>query len=364
MPSDQHKPPSPHCRPGLHDGLKQKLLTIAISNYNGEKVLSTTLPHVSRLASNETDILLIDDGSSDGSPDWVRRNYPNIKVVEMGTNTRRKNALCNKAFEEAQTPYVLLIDNDIILDKNCIDTLFQVIRSRPDILCCTPRLLFYQDPSKIYMDGSGLHFLCIATASIRGAPVANHPPGSPRPTVGCGIMLVDKQNAAQIGFFDANYFIGFSDGEFHYRGRIYGFKVLHVPSAVGLHIARPHDSKRAFSQFYNRYRYLFCLYSTKSLLILAPALLIFELLLTIMSLINGLFSLRVEAVRQVFRDRRDIISRRQTIQRHRRVRDGEILEGGPLQFAGSVGKSSLITLATKVVTPFFSVYWALVRRWL
>ena len=177
-------------------------------------------------------------------------------------------------------------------------------------------------------------------------------------------MLIDTRLSARLGDFDEGFVIGSSDGEFHFRGRISGYNVLQVPAATIGHLSRPHGRSRAFGQLYNRYRMLLIIYSTRSLILLSPALLLFEILLTIGSIPGGFFALRNQALARVFRERRDLRRRRREVQALRTRPDSAVLCGEPLSVLGGGEKLPILRWGARMLDGVSRLYWGVVRRWL
>ena len=341
-------------------------MTVGIVNYNGAEVLPDTMTALEQVVSSQTELLLVDDGSDDGSPEWVERHYPRVRVERMGTNTGRLNRVRNVVLREANHRLVFLMDNDISPTEGCLERLADVLLARDArVLACTPRLVYHDAPDRIYQDGGGLHYLCVSTAGARGDPVADHPPRPPHPTLGGGVMLIDRQAWRSMGGFDEAYLRGWGDdGEFQLRGRLRGWEVLHVSDAVCGHVARPHGPERMTAQIYNRYRTLATAYSARSLILLAPPLLVFELALTVLAVFGGFAGTRFRGLGRALSERSEILRRRRDIQRARRVRDGRILEGGSLMHPDAAGRSRLVRVGTRLLASALEAYWKLVRRWI
>lgn len=358
----------PDGEPGAEAGPGGELprpITAAVVNYNGREVLPDTLASLEAVRGDDTEILVVDDGSDDGSPEWVEEHHPHVRVLRMGRNTARLNRVRNVALEAARHRWVFLTDNDVEVEPGCLATLLDVVRREPDVLCCTPRLVYRDEPGRIYHDGGELHYLCLSTAVPRGRPVESRPPRPPRATVGGGIMMIDRRASREIGDFDGGYLLGWGDdGEFHVRGRLAGYRCLHVSSAVARHVERPRGTDRALGQVYNRYRLLLTAYSGRSLALLAPALAAFELALTAASLAEGFFRERIAAVGRVVKDFGEIRSRRRRVRARRRVGDREILTGGALMTPAALSGSRLVAAARRAAAAAAELYWRLVRRWL
>src|SRR5690606_32594539 len=137
-------------------------------------------------------------------------------------------------------------------------------------------------------DGGTLHFLALGAPSPRGTPVSERPADAPRTTIGCGIMFLNMALARDVGLFDEAYEFGWGDdGELHLRGRLFAYDVLPLPTAAMLHRGKEHGCARAGAQLHHRYRLILTYSSTRTLFILAPSVLLFELALVAVALFKG-----------------------------------------------------------------------------
>ena len=109
--------------------------------------------------------MLVDDGSTDGALSTVPVEFPHVEIISMGKNTAMLNRVRNRGFNVATTPYVLLMDNDVTFTPGSIERMLAVVAGADDILCCTPRLLYQDDPSRLYSDEQSLHYLCVSCAA-------------------------------------------------------------------------------------------------------------------------------------------------------------------------------------------------------
>ncbi len=340
-------------------------ITFGIVTYNGRRHLPATLGRLRELFGDRATTLLVDDGSDDGTRAWVREHHPQVAVHPMGRHVGRMNVLRNRVLEESKTRFVFLMDDDILLTQECPAELLRLMRGSDSILCCTPRLLNAGDPNTVYSDGSGLHYLCLSARPQRGRAVSDLPPGDPCPTVGGGIMLVNRARAAEIGGFDEGFELGWGDdGEFHIRGQLRGLKCLHVSTAVCLHVEKQHGTRRAPGQLYNRYRTILTVYSRRALILLTPPLLTVEVALTALGLTRGFLGQRFAAVAQVWKQRGEIKKLRRRIQSTRRLSDGKILEGGPIGYPVALRDSRTVRVGVSFLERFVDGYYALISRWL
>jgi GT2 family glycosyltransferase len=339
--------------------------SISIINFNGMATLPDTLAGLQWAYDAGVAVYLIDDGSTDGSPQWAAEHFPAVRVTSMGRNTKHVNRVRNKGLSEPTTPHVMLLDNDILLTRETVETLAAVMRSRPGgkpVLCCTPRLVCHDDREKIYFDGAAVSYLMISTALVRGVRVGDRPDLTPRASLGCGIMWIDRAAALEVGGFNQDLLFGWGDdGEFQMRGRVLGYDVLHVPAATAVHVEKSHGRDRIYAQFRNRYRIMLTLLEGRTLLLATPMLVLFELMMTGAALVGGFWGERMAAIRDTWKLRGGIREARRQLQRRRRVGDRGVFTGGRISGVSSPGKSKLIRAAAAASDLLFDGYWRLIR---
>ena len=272
----------------MRGALDQVRLSIVIANYNGMGTLPGMLASLKAYPNPLEEIIVVDDGSSDGSVDWLRATHPDIRLVAFEANTGNLAKVRNAGLQAARGTHAFLTDNDIEFLPDCLHRLLEVVVADDRLFCVTPRLVYYARPDVIFQDGNGMHFLALGTGNLRGIKVADAGVPAPFPTCGGGMMLFDLARARQVGGFDPGYMHAWADdGEYQLRGALYGFRCLHVPAAAAMHHAKDHGAGRALGQIHNRFRVLLTFYRARTLLVMLPSLLLFELALIAGSVAHG-----------------------------------------------------------------------------
>jgi GT2 family glycosyltransferase len=210
-------------------------VTVVVSNYNGSAIVRDCLESVRRLVSAPREILVIDDGSTDGSPALVRAHFPEVRVIELGVNSGILNKVRNRGLAEAATDFVFLVDNDVILKADCLDELLRGLATLPHAAVSLPRTVYERDPSMIYQDGQVLHYAGTSLARNRNLPLKDAD-DRPRLTIGWGVQLIDRHQAALVGNFSEDYVMGWGDdGEFHHKMNLRRRCCYHIPAAIVYH---------------------------------------------------------------------------------------------------------------------------------
>jgi hypothetical protein len=94
--------------------LKNTKVSIVVLNFNGKKYLETTLPGIMKLDYNNLEVIVVDNGSSDGSIEYIR-SFNNIRLLQS-PRFKEKNFACNFAISKATGEYILLLDNDALIE--------------------------------------------------------------------------------------------------------------------------------------------------------------------------------------------------------------------------------------------------------
>jgi len=106
--------------------MPRKRISIIIPNWNGKSLLERNLPFLLEALSpyqGETEIIVVDDGSTDGSVEFLASFYPNVKVLSSSKNEGFAIA-CNKGVQSSKNEIVYLLNNDIVVTKNFLDPLW------------------------------------------------------------------------------------------------------------------------------------------------------------------------------------------------------------------------------------------------
>ncbi len=342
--------------------VKQSLpVSVVIANHNGGEDLVRTLRSLLDQEAAPNEIIVSDDGSTDGSDREVERCFPGVTVVRMERNTRRVNLVRNAGIRVARERYVLVTDNDIEFRSDALIRLWEVLRSDERVAVVTPRLMYMEERNRLYSGASRLHFLASSISDDRGGEVVGG--SDPVPTVGGGIALVDRARVGEGDAFDSDYWIGWGDdGELYHRMRSMGHACLFVPRAVGYHRAKRWGSEfRVAEQVRNRWDFLFTYYATRSLVLLSPALFLYEALLASFLALKGRGNDWWIGTAAAWRERRRIAEKRGRAQSARRVPDRDLFERGEIYIQPALLKKPAWRFAARFVNGLFNGYYRFVR---
>lgn len=207
--------------------------TVVIPNYNGKNFLENCLNSATK-STVCASIIVVDNGSDDGSLELLAEEFPQVKVISFPENRGFCSAV-NAGIEAAKTPYVFLLNNDTTIEPDCIERLEQAMERDGRIFSVGAKMLSMHNPE--ILDGAGDLYSAFgwAYAIGKGKPAARYAKPMKVFSNSAGAALYRKDMLEKTGFFDENHFAYLEDVDIGYRGRIEGFWNVTEPSAIVYH---------------------------------------------------------------------------------------------------------------------------------
>lgn len=217
--------------------------SVIIPNWNGKHLLKTCLVSIQKQTFKNIEIVVVDNGSEDGSADYIRKFFPGVKIVELDKNYGFAKAV-NIGIKASNGKFVVLINNDTEVDKDCIKYLVEAAITHPEVGFVAAKMLDFHrrdiiDSVGDYIDEVG-HANNIGLGE-KDVPAFNKPDYVFLVTGGGGLFKRDVFE--RVGFLDENYFAYFEDVDFCLRAQLQGFKGWYEPKAIIYHIHKATSSK-------------------------------------------------------------------------------------------------------------------------
>jgi len=223
--------------------MKPRLKIIAViltwNNYDDTKeCLDSLLSSKLQLPA----IIVVDNGSQDGSIEKLKQDFADTENIcfilneqnlgfAAGVNIGLKSAL------KQDPDYIFLLNNDAVIDKECIEHLEKEARKAPRAGIIGPRILYFNDPRRIWHGGGYVSRIKTGVIIPEKNKLAEECGTETREVTfltGCA-MLIKREVFETIGLFDEDYFLYEEDLDFCLRASRAGFKLLYVPSAKVWH---------------------------------------------------------------------------------------------------------------------------------
>lgn len=226
-------------------------VTVVIPNYNGIRYLGDCLDSLGKQTVQDFSVILVDNGSEDGSVGFTEEHYPEVTIRRFDTN-RGFCAAVNEGIRMAVTPYVLLLNNDTICEPSFVESLVGAIRRRPRCFSCAPRMVRMNAPDKIDNAGDFYCALGWAFARGKGRDAANYTKSCEIFSACAGASIYRRAVFDEIGLFDEAHFAYLEDVDVAYRARIAGYRNYYIPEAVVRHVGSA-TSGSPYNEFKTRY---------------------------------------------------------------------------------------------------------------
>lgn len=207
---------------------------VVIPNWNGKHHLDGCFESLNRLSyPGEVEVILVDNGSVDGSVEHTRRRYPRVKIVANPENTGFAPA-CNQGADQSRAPIVAFLNNDMRVEPGWLTELVKPIVAGD--ARCTGSLILSWDGTTVNYAGGGMNFHGIGCqVGIDDPDVSKFK--QPMDTLfACGgAMAIDRKLHLECGGFDNDFFAYYEDVDLGWRLWVIGERVLYVPGSVCYH---------------------------------------------------------------------------------------------------------------------------------
>ena len=341
--------------------LQQPKITVAVVTYNGMNVIKSCLDSLLAQTYKPTQILVIDNASTDNTPEWVENHYSQVKVIRLDSNCGPNPARNRGILHTTDGHLTLLVDDDAILEENCLSELVRAYRRYPEAAIWAPRLVYNNRRDTIQHEGIFIHYTAEAVLLNSDKPLNQGVKEITQVHAISGTcLLVSRVAAEKIGFFDEDYFFGRTDGEFTYRLTISGYKLYTVPKAICYHRVKKRGLSKLFYQVRNRWYFILTTYSLKTLLLLTPALLVYEISLLLFLLLKGKSGEYIRAILAVIYSLPKILKKRKKAQALKTVSDRNLLQSDSLYMREDLLKNTTLASVKSGLDRFFQIYWKLV----
>ena len=347
-------------------------LSLCVINFNGQHILRATLEALLQGCMAGDELLLVDSASTDASMSVVEQSFPDIRIIRLPVNGGPAAAR-NGGFAAASHSRILFVDNDIRIHPHCPALLSRALDERPDACFVVPRVLYAGDPRTIQFEGADTHFTGLMSLSHADRPAAGCDPSlHRRGSLVTACFLVDRDRWRGGSLFDESFVFNLEDHDLGVRARVFGHEILSLGTALAYHgegteglSHRPggvYSKRRVYYLIRNRWQILIKSYAVRSLFLLLPALLIYEIFQFVGVVRKGWLGSWLKAAGWILLHSPACLTKRRGIQRRRRVNDCDILVGGPLPFTQDLARTGIDRLACGLLNRVLAGYWNFVGR--
>ena len=241
---------------------------VVILNWNGKKMLERFLPSVVANTTGDTEVVITDNGSTDDSLDFLRANYPQLRLVEMDRNYGFAEGY-NRALSQIEADFYVLLNDDVEVTPNWVEPVIEQMLQHPSTAICQPKLLMYDQRDTFeYAGGAGGFIDKYGYPFCRGRLFNSLEKDLGQYDDACEIfwasgaaMFVKAEAWKNLGGLDGDFFAHMEEIDFCWRAKNAGYRVEYCPQSTIYHVGGgtlpPSNPRKTFLNFRNNLAMLY-----------------------------------------------------------------------------------------------------------
>lgn len=211
-------------------------VTLVIPNYNGIQFLDPCLNSVAhQTILADLEVLVIDNGSTDGSMDCLEERFPWVRPISLDENYGFCRAV-NEGIRAAKSEFIILLNNDTTIEPEFCEELLTAIQKDTKIFSCAAKMIQSSDHSRL--DDAGNFYCALGWAFARAKGKSSELYSyNQKIFASCGGAAIYRKSVfEEIGDFDEEHFAYLEDIDIGYRAQIYGYENWYIPKAQVYHV--------------------------------------------------------------------------------------------------------------------------------
>lgn len=219
-------------------------VSIIMPTFNGLELLKMSIPALLRTNYPNIEVIVVDNGSSDGSVSFLSKVYPSVSVISLREN---KGIVIpyNLGASAAHGSLVSFLSNDMEVDPDWLLPLVLAMQRDERVACCDSKYFDYYERNKIDASGGAGKFIDkYGNAVNRGGDEIDKGQFNIQEEVFYGLLLYRKDLFMKVGGFDESFFGWYDETDLCWRLHRLGYKVLFVPESIVYHMGSASSSER------------------------------------------------------------------------------------------------------------------------
>ena len=218
-------------------------IAVVILNWNGKELLKQFLPSVIKYSEHSAEIIIADNDSSDGSVEFLKQNYPQLRIILNEENlgfAKGYNTVLNKV----EADYYVLLNSDIEVTENWIEGIVEFMASNETIAACQPKILSYKNKKQFEYAGAAGGFIDkLGYPFCRGRIFQSLEDDNKQyddikeifwATGAC--LFIKAEYFHKMGGFDDDFFAHMEEIDLCWRLKNAGFKIFYYPHSIIYHV--------------------------------------------------------------------------------------------------------------------------------
>lgn len=212
-------------------------VAVIVVNWNGKRFLDDCLTALEKQTYPNFEVTLVDNGSTDGSVDFVRDRFPWVRIIGLPEN-KGFSAANNRAIRQALSEgaqYVALLNNDTKADERWLEEMVRIMEPEKSVGICASKMLRMDAPHILDSAGHAFKWGRIFERGHGEKDARQYDDQLDIVGACAGACLYRKEMLQEIGLFDEHYGSYYEDAELSWRAHSRGWRARYVPESVVLH---------------------------------------------------------------------------------------------------------------------------------
>jgi GT2 family glycosyltransferase len=281
-------------------GMRLHDVSVIVPHYAGDQVLEC-LDALFACPDRPSDVILVDDASTDGTTDEVGRQFPAVRIVRNLENLGFVGA-CNRGLIEATQPVAVLLNDDALVEPSWLDVCVAALENNPEIAAVQPKIVTVTEPDTFeyagaaggMMDRFGYPYALGRWFETVEKDFGQYDTARDIFWASGVAMVVRRQAVEQIGALDPAFGMHMEEIDWCWRARLAGWRVVSAPAArvrhYGARTLHAESPRKMYLNHRNSLMMLLKNYTTPSLLWIVPIRIMLELLTILGSIVTGRYN--------------------------------------------------------------------------
>ncbi len=222
---------------------QSKKIAVLILNWNGKDLLERFLPSICQFNSDNSEIIVVDNASSDTSVAFLKSKYPEITRIEFDKNYGFAEGY-NKAIQQVNHPYIVLLNSDVRVTENWLLDPLQFLESNEQYAACQPKVLDEKEPTKFeyagacggFIDRFGYPFCRGRIFDDLEVDSGQYDSVKDVFWASGASLFVSRKRYLEVGGLDTSFFAHQEEIDLCWRLLNAGYKIACVPSSTVFHL--------------------------------------------------------------------------------------------------------------------------------
>lgn len=235
-------------------------VSVIIPNWNGRQHLDDCLNALRRQTLADHEVILVDNGSTDGSPDYVSRQFPEVRLVALSDN-RGFTGASNAGYAASRGEFVCLLNNDTEADAGWLAAVVDVFDRWPRVGIVAGKLLLFDQ--RDHFHAAGDYYRADGIPGNRGVWQTDRGQYDHEEPVfsACGAAAAYRRSMVEeIGFLDDAFFFSCEDVDIAWRAHLAGWEVRYTPAAVVYHKLKASGGSGVVGSYHDGRNFLYVIW--------------------------------------------------------------------------------------------------------